>query len=258
MDSQQQFEEKLRVYLEIYGYRLFSKALRQSIAPILKALQESESVAFSYSISEIIFTEAPIADAMKIFYTKAWNKQNREFIKWLKASFPPKALAGVGFGNPIMDAALKDYFNTVGLKHITEINDVTRAKIKKAFETALANNEGFRGAERRLIKETNFSKTRARMIARTESCMVTNQAKYDQAALLDFKMESHWLHDHPITPRKWHIGIEPVDFGESFNVGGVKMKFPGDQNGGAKNIVNCKCILITKAKYDAEGNLIYK
>lgn len=258
MDSQEQWEQKLRIYLEVYGYRLFSKALRQSIAPILQALKQSESVAFSYSISEMIFLEAPMAEAMQIFYNKAWNKQNREYIKWLKATLPAKATAGVGFANPIMDAALKDYFNTVGLQHVNEVNTTTKALIKKAFQEALANNEGFRGAERRLIKTTNYSKTRARMIARTESCMVTNQAKYDQAVLLDFKMESHWLHDHPITPRKWHIGIEPVDFGESFNVGGVKMKFPGDQNGGAKNIINCKCILITKAKYDAEGNLIYK
>ncbi len=31
---------------------------------------------------------------------------------------------------------------------------------------------------------------------------------------------------------------------ESFTVGGVKMKYPGDPNGGAENVCNCRCTQI--------------
>jgi hypothetical protein len=36
--SQEEFDTKLQKYLETYGYRLYSKALKQSIQPILDAL----------------------------------------------------------------------------------------------------------------------------------------------------------------------------------------------------------------------------
>jgi hypothetical protein len=258
--TQEEFDTKLQKYLEVYGYRLFSKALKQSIQPILDALRESESVAFSYQLSGMLYTEVPIANAMKIFYSKAWDKQLRGFVTYLKETLPPQATIGVGFENPIMDAALKDYFNTIGGQHIKDINATSLKRIQSAFQTALENNEGFRGAERRLIKEVGMSKTRARMIARTESLMVTNAAKYTQSDLMPIEMEKTWRHDHPKMPRDWHIGLSgiTIDLNEKFNADGTLMKHPGDPNGGAKNNINCKCTMLTKAKLDKENNIIYK
>ena len=258
--SQEEFDVKLQKYLEIFGYRLFSKALRQSIQPILDALRESESVAFTYQLAGMLYTEVPIAESMKIFYSTAWNKQLRGFVKYLKDTLPPKATIGVGFENPVMDAALKEYFSTIGGQHIRDINETSLKKIQKAFTDALQNNEGYKGAERRLIKEVEMSKTRARMIARTESCMVTNACKYTQADLMPIQMEKTWMHDHPKMPRDWHVKLngKTIDLKESFNASGILMKHPGDPNGGAANNINCKCTMLTKAKLDKENNIIYK
>ena len=258
--TQEEFDTKLQKYLETYGYRLFTKALKQSIQPILDALNQSESVAFTNSIAAMLYTEVPIADAMKVFYSTAWNKQLRGFVTYLKETLPASATIGVGFQNPIMDAALKEYFATIGGQHIKEISTTTLKKVQSAFQTALDNNEGFRGAERRLIKEVEMNKTRARMIARTESVMVTNASKFKQAELMDIEMEKTWLHDHPKLPRDWHIGLsgKTIDLNEKFNADGTMMKHPGDPNGGAKNNINCKCTTIIKAKLDDENNIIYK
>jgi hypothetical protein len=258
--TQQEFDTKLQKYLEVYGYRLFSKALKQSIQPILDALKQSESVAFTSQIAAMLYTEVPIAEAMQTFYNTAWNKQSRGYVKWLKANLPPQATIGVGFENPIMDAALKDYFNTIGGQHIKDINATSLKRIQSAFQTALENNEGFRGAERRLIKEVGMSKTRARMIARTESLMVTNAAKYTQSDLMPIVMEKTWLHDHPKMPRDWHVALngKTIDLNEKFNADGYKMSHPGDPAGGASNNINCKCTMLTKAKLDKENNIIYK
>ena len=258
--SQEEFDTKLQKYLEVYGYRLFSKALKQSIQPIIDALNQSESVAFTKSIAGMLYTEVPIATAMQTFYNTAWNKQSRGYVKWLKANLPPQATIGVGFENPIMDAALKEYFNTIGGKHIKDISDTTLKKVQSAFQTALDNNEGFRGAERRLIKEVGMSKTRARLIARTESVMVTNAAKFTQSEILPIEMEKTWLHDHPKMPRDWHIALsgKTIDLDKKFNADGRMMKHPGDPAGGIENNANCKCTMLTKAKLDKENNIIYK
>lgn len=258
--TQEEFDTKLQKYLEVYGYRLYSKALKQSIQPILDALNQSESVAFTNSIAAMLYTEVPIAEAMKVFYNTAWTKQLRGYVKWLKANLPPSATVGVGFENPIMDAALREYFNTVGGQHIKDINATTLKKVQSAFQTALDNNEGFRGAEKRLIKEVGMSKTRARMIARTESLMVTNASKFTQSELMPIVMEKTWVHDHPKMPRDWHVSLsgKTIDLNEKFNANGYMMKHPGDPAGGATNNINCKCTMLTKAKYDEENNIIYK
>jgi hypothetical protein len=258
--TQEEFDTNLQKYLETYGYRLFSKALKQSIQPIIDALNESESVAFTNSIAGMLYTGVPIADAMQTFYNTAWNKQSRGYVKWLKANLPPQATIGVGFENPIMDAALKEYFNTIGGKHIKDISDTTLKKVQSAFQTALENNEGFRGAERRLIKEVGMSKTRARLIARTESVMITNAAKFTQSEILPIEMEKTWLHDHPKMPRDWHIALsgKTIDLDKKFNADGRMMKHPGDPAGGIENNANCKCTMLTKAKLDKENNIIYK
>ena len=258
--SQEEFDTKLQKYLEVYGYRLFSKALKQSIQPIIDALNQSESVAFTNSIAAMLYTEVPIADAMQTFYNTAWNKQSRGYVKWLKANLPPQATIGVGFENPIMDAALKEYFNTIGGQHIKDISDTTLKKVQSAFQTALDNNEGFRGAEKRLIKEVGMSKTRARLIARTESVMVTNASKFTQSELMPIYMEKTWVHDHPKMPRDWHVTLsgKTIDLDKKFNANGTMMKHPGDPAGGLTNNANCKCTMLTKAKYDDENNIIYK
>jgi hypothetical protein len=258
--TQEEFDTNLQKYLETYGYRLFSKALKQSIQPIIDALNESESVAFTNSIAGMLYTGVPIADAMQTFYNTAWNKQSRGYVKWLKANLPPEATIGVGFENPIMDAALKDYFNTIGGQHIKDINDTSLRRVQSAFQTALENNEGFRGAEKRLIKEVGMSKTRARLIARTESLMVTNAAKYTQSEILPIVMEKTWLHDHPKMPRDWHVALsgKTIDLDKKFNVQGTMMRHPGDPAGGLENNANCKCTMLTKAKLDKQNNIIYK
>ena len=258
--SQEEFDTKLQKYLEVYGYRLFSKALKQSIQPILDALRESESVAFSYQLSGMLYTEAPIAEAMQTFYNSAWNKQSRGYVKWLKANLPAQATIGVGFENPIMDAALKEYFSTIGGQHIKDINATSLKRVQSAFQTALENNEGFRGAERRLVKEVGMSKTRARLIARTESVMVTNASKYTQSELMPIYMEKTWVHDHPKMPRDWHVTLsgKTIDLDKKFNANGYMMKHPGDPAGGIENNANCKCTMLTKAKLDKENNIIYK
>jgi hypothetical protein len=259
--TQEEFDTNLQKYLETYGYRLFSKALKQSIQPIIDALNESESVAFTNSIAGMLYTGVPIATAMQTFYNTAWNKQSRGYVKWLKANLPPEATIGVGFENPIMDAALKDYFNTIGGQHIKDINDTSLRKIQSAFQTALDNNEGFRGAEKRLIKEVGMTKTRARLIARTESVMVTNAAKFTQSEIMPILMEKTWIHDHPKNPRSWHVRLDrtTIDLDKKFNmINGIKMKHPGDPAGGVENNANCKCTMLTKAKLDKENNIIYK
>jgi len=258
--SQEEFDIKLQQYLEVYGYRMFSKALKQSIQPIIDALNQSESVAFTNSIAGMLYTGVPISTAMQTFYNTAWNKQSRGYVKWLKANLPPEATIGVGFENPIMDAALKEYFNTIGGQHIKDINDTSLRRVQSAFQTALENNEGFRGAEKRLIKEVGMTKTRARLIARTESVMVTNAAKFTQSELMPIEMEKTWLHDHPKMPRDWHIALsgKTIDLDKKFNADGRMMKHPGDPAGGIENNANCKCTMLTKAKLDKENNIIYK
>jgi hypothetical protein len=76
----------------------------------------------------MLYTEVPIAMLCKPFIILLGINNQEVMLNGLKANLPPQATIGVGFENPIMDAALKEYFNTIGGQHIKDINDTSLKK----------------------------------------------------------------------------------------------------------------------------------
>jgi hypothetical protein len=46
----------------------------------------------------------------------------------------------------------------------------------------------------------------------------------------------------------------PLD--KPFNVSGQNLMFPGDPNGSAGNVINCRCSVAQVARRDADGNIM--
>jgi uncharacterized protein with gpF-like domain len=83
------------------------------------------------------------------------------------------------------------------------------------------------------------------MIARTETLAATNFAAY--AVYSHFAVPSkRWVGtlDERIrdTHAAAHDQVVPLD--EPFKVGGARMMFPGDPDGPASEVINCRCTLV--------------
>ena len=91
---------------------------------------------------------------------------------------------------------------------------------------------------------------RANLIARTETHNAASYAnhQYYQAVSeqLDMVMKKKWVSVSDDRTRSAHAEIQGQtrNMDEDFDVGGTKMKHPGDPRGGAANVINCRCVVV--------------
>ena len=59
-------------------------------------------------------------------------------------------------------------------------------------------------------------------------------------------MLKKWVATNDERTRSNHVQAngQTVDMSEDFIVGGVQMGFAGDSKGGAKNVINCRCVIV--------------
>jgi uncharacterized protein with gpF-like domain len=100
-----------------------------------------------------------------------------------------------------------------------------------------------------LLKEIN--KSRAKVIARTEIHNSATFASEETAKSIsrdvDEPLLKRWIPAEDERTRQSHavmINHPAIPLDQSFTVGGQKMSRPGDPNGSAANVINCRCVLV--------------
>jgi HK97 family phage portal protein len=147
------------------------------------------------------------------------------------------------------DEAMREWIrNHVG-ERIDGISETTKKRVIEAIRDAQeqAYDEGtpissFSDA----VKEAydGFSEDRAVTIARTEMGTAANMSLMTAAQSADIPgLQKEWISTNDERTRDDHRSINgqmvPID--EDFDVGGVKMSQPGDPNGPADEVINCRC-----------------
>ena len=100
------------------------------------------------------------------------------------------------------------------------------------------------------------SRTRAATIARTETHNAAGFAahKYHQQVSADYgsNILKTWVATSDLRTRSAHAAAngQQVNMEEDFLVGGALMKHTGDPRGGAKNNINCRCVIIYADQQD--------
>lgn len=109
--------------------------------------------------------------------------------------------------------------------------------------------------------ESNLS--RSVKIARTETTRVENSARQDvanTAAKSGLPMKKKWVstidddtRGMKSTDRYDHVSAngQVVDYDEPFIVSGEELMYPGDENGSAGNVINCRCTMVSFVDKDA-------
>jgi SPP1 gp7 family putative phage head morphogenesis protein len=87
---------------------------------------------------------------------------------------------------------------------------------------------------------------RARMIARTETHMAAGFASQAQAADMPLTLRKTWVavEDERTRPTHSQADGQTVSMDEYFDVGDDQLLFPGDPNGSAEEVINCRCTVI--------------
>lgn len=140
--------------------------------------------------------------------------------------------------NPRVQGAIKRRTN----KLAGEVSDTTYGKIQDAV-----NEGGGTSAIAKRIRDDVFggeiTKARALTIARTESIGALNEAEMIAARESGIITSKEWLATDDARTRDSHheINGQRVDLEEPFGNG---LMHPGDRNGTAEEVINCRCSLL--------------
>ena len=158
---------------------------------------------------------------------------------------------------------LNDYFNTYGGSHITLLTETYIASVVSEMKKSTPDAETIYEVRDRIYKAVNspnFYKWQAMRIARTETTMAVNAATEIGGTFSVFVMEKKWITRMDGKERQSHLEAngDRVALNGVFEVGGEKMKYPGDRTNGATatNIVNCRCRFSNVPKTNPDGSWV--
>ena len=155
------------------------------------------------------------------------------------------------FGRSIdFEQVVINYFATRKLV-LSNITESLANRISAAIEIGRADNLTLQQIAKLVSdKFLPISRSRAALIARTEThnaaSFASNSYHLQVQQDLGTKMLKQWVSANDARTRPSHAQAsgQIVDMEESFIVGGVPMKYAGDSAGGAKNVVNCRCVIV--------------
>jgi hypothetical protein len=158
-----------------------------------------------------------------------------------------------------LDDFIAAFIEGQGAEMVTAITDTTRKQIKSFLEDAIHEGTGaadMAGALRNYFSD--FNRTRAMLIARTEIHRASNFGSYTSRDMFqkdyDATLIDTWLHagNSPLS-RSTHEAADGQQrqHGTPFNLlNGYSPLYPQDGSGGAEEEANCNCLVYSFRKRD--------
>jgi uncharacterized protein with gpF-like domain len=230
------------------------------VSPVYSALQKQVNITIALVKTEGI--EAAYSQTFHEYYINPWigpvikslyidaGKQAGARTTVQKALIIPI----LGFIREVID-----YFNQyIFSKIVLPISQTTLKDIQKVLKQAISDGWGIEKTVREL-KNNPITKYRAKMIVRTESVAAMNYAQLKVASEKPYETTKRWIavEDKRTRLAHTHYGVdgEVRDLNEAFSNG---LQFPGDPDGPANQVINCRCTMSYRAKRDLNGNIIMK
>ena len=147
---------------------------------------------------------------------------------------------------------------------ITEVNQYTIELIQDLFETGLDRNYTITQMRLYLQRQLNsaaFNRMRSLRISRTESTTAANHGAFEAAKESDLVLDKEWQSVVDDRTRHSHLlesGQIVGQYEQFVMSSGDRLLYPGDQNGTAKEIINCRCNYNLIPRRDEDGRLVRK
>lgn len=242
--------DKLRQRQEIQAYRI----VRRNVLNIVKSIPFNNIAKLTYEA--LIYSnvsERQIKDIYIEIYTKLCEPQYKRTQRQLKAD--------IDFESVIMQ-----WLNTNAGLRIVSVHSTLIEAIIKVIADGYENNLSVAEITRNLQNKFGWFKAQALRIARTETTTATNLATYLAAENSDYELQKTWISAQDNRTRRPpkspfdHLDMNgvTVDANSPFFVGGEELEYPGDPNGAAGNIINCRCKVVFTVKEDENGLPIRK
>lgn len=143
--------------------------------------------------------------------------------------------------NPTIDGQVRQLRNRSTLPESSW--RIVRDSLQESHDAGLGIPEAARQLR---TKVAGMAPYRARMIARTELIGIANRGSITAARLAGVGGYKSWLAtaDARVRDAHWRANGQTVPLDNTFTVGGEELDYPGDGNGSAANVINCRCTTV--------------
>lgn len=163
-------------------------------------------------------------------------------------------------------SVLKDFITVRISGRISSINETTRKRLTDIIQKGLDEGLGAKDVARLIRDDRKFNKNRALAIARTETVTAANQGRFMAAISSPFVTEKRWIPTLDARTRISHrqmTQIPWIPLTQTFKVANGKGfleegQYPCSNTFTASNCVNCRCVMVTRAKTDENNKPIRK
>lgn len=215
----------------------YQKALENQVSGILDVLKTDNVVLINKYLTKAYENG---------FIGTLYNMQNEEI---------PLAL-GIDQKQVLASISKKIENMTFADREYTNMNDF-KTKIKAEITRGIANNSKYNEIARNLDNVTKEGVNSSYRIARTEMGRVSQESKFDcmqRAKANGADIVKQWDSTMDGRTRETHAKVdgEVKELDEKFSNG---LMFPCDPNGGAAEVINCRCVMLERARWAVESEL---
>lgn len=219
----------------------FERRIRAQIAEDMRAMVAT------FEREESLLGAQPDSDAMAELIEADWRATAETFGQRLMDAAAkrhgPRATI-IKQMPDVFEEALRQFVRRWGAQKVVQISSTTedqiRAMILRGQEEGLGVAEIGRAIRGRVPQ---FSALRANVIARTETHFAAGFGNQAAAEATGIDLEKEWIAAIDGRERTEHADADgqSVQMRQMFQVGGEDLMYPGDANGSADNVINCRC-----------------
>jgi SPP1 gp7 family putative phage head morphogenesis protein len=246
--------ERRRANLEKKHRGKIYKALKGQVHEYTRDIRE-KGLHAAYLNLDLRLPYENLSRVLEVLYIKgALYQANLTYGETRKVKF-----VGFGFNEEWTNLIIQYFRQYILNKAVLPITENTREVIRKILNVAITEGWSIDETVKEIEKKgTEVNRKRARVIVRTESVRAMNYGAMVGAEKSRLVMEKVWITAKDERVRGSHRRLEGkrADMDEIFE--GSSLKFPGDPDAPAKEVVNCRCTIAMMPKRDENGKLIRK
>lgn len=187
-------------------------------------------------------------------YSSAFDVFGKRVLNSVNKVFRKADPLTTNLSTPYFDMQMSLWLRWVSSEKVTKIADTTKTQALRVLRIALDDavelglDEKQTGAllqSRIKVQGGKLSKLRGRVIARTESHSAANASAEVAAKSIGVALKKEWISSGGERKRETHAlaNGQIVNEGEMFVIGSELLMYPGDPNGSAEEIINCRCVV---------------
>jgi uncharacterized protein with gpF-like domain len=239
-DWQKNFENQL----DIAERKEISNVARYFRTEYFKGIDEYLSTKRITSY-EGLFKESDVSN----IYNDIYVNIGLRFTKWYQRNFE-KLIDKQTTDFSIWEEKYSYIASKIAAERVVSVSGNRKKELRNVLQRLVKNpdfNSMNERQQQRILRQkfNGLSKTNAQRIVRTESTLAANYAT-QQTAIDTFginNLQKEWFAalDSRVRPDHAAANGQVVDQKDYFKVGGEELMMPGDSNGSAANVINCRC-----------------